>query len=277
VSSLFQDELESQAKLARNSHVMDYGESKSSMQVVRTTGRTNRWIPAFVANNSQLRCVILHATIGYVFRGGKVPATVQTDLQHLKELADRRQALVQGFVNADELSYWNRLAQTVNATERAGGYMALLAGVTYRAWRLRWHDREIADSLGLKPKAVAGIRERVVRYAKFLGYETNPPKRIKPDARAELAIYFWQQGRSLSQIAKSLPATRQFVRDVLGKAGLYKAYSHGEFCPKCSTPYTIRRACRKQQRICVTCLRKSNCEAMRKWRQQAFLKTVAWG
>jgi hypothetical protein len=50
------------------------------MQVLRSVGRTNRWIPAFVANNAQLRCVILHATIGYVFRGGKVPATVQTDL-----------------------------------------------------------------------------------------------------------------------------------------------------------------------------------------------------
>ena len=75
------------------------------MQAFRATGRTTRCIPAFFANDAQLRAVLAQAVIGYCFRNGRIPSGISEDLKTLTEFALQEQAdiesghKVHGFVH----------------------------------------------------------------------------------------------------------------------------------------------------------------------------------
>ena len=278
---LFAEHLESQSKMVRRTRETDFGELQS---VAKSVGRTRRWIPEFVYNDAQLRCVLMHATMGFCFRSKQAPPEVVNDLAKLKELAARQQAVRALCVDNAEMEHWNKMAQTIRAVDKAGGFMALIAAISFRAWRLCHHDKEIAAELGMTDTAVGGILRRLISYAQRLGFETYAQRKdmIRPDAQVELVLFLWKQNHTVGEIVKSLRCAPKFVRSVLRKNGVYVwRRHHGRApkptCPKCGSPYTKV----KRQMICRTCTRaylaKYQRERRRKLAEEAFFKTVAYG
>ncbi len=114
---------------------------------IYTRGRTQRWIPTFYANNKQLRAVLVQAVIGYAFGGGRIPSEVANDIETLTQLALDRQADKESGIKA-----WNVSMQHLAACRDAGSYLAMIAAVSYRAWRLRWHAPTIAEEMDIRAR-----------------------------------------------------------------------------------------------------------------------------
>jgi hypothetical protein len=256
--SLFDEHLESQTKLARRSRSLDYNQFKE-MHVIRSVGRPRRWIPEFATDDGQLRSVIIHATLGYIFRAGKVPADITTDREYLKELASDRQAWAEAMVSGSLNAHWQSMEQYIAAVRGCGGYMEMLGAVAYRAYRLRWHDEDIAASLAMTTVSVRTIRFRLLRYAERLGFTTYERRKdVLPAAVHELIASMWSQSATVKQIAANLGSSGQFVRHSLRMQGLY-----GLRHPRRGCDLEKRRACARK--------------ATRTYRERQFLKTVAWG
>ena len=137
-------------------------------------GRTQRWIPTFYANDKQLRAVLVQAVIGYAFGGGRIPSEVATDIETLTRLALDRQADKESGEKA-----WNVSMQHLAACRDAGSYLAMIAAVSYRAWRLRWHAPTIAQEMGLSQRGVHRILQTLVCYAERLGFPTYKPRWVE--------------------------------------------------------------------------------------------------
>lgn len=144
------------------------------MQAFRAAGRTTRWIPAFYANDAQLRAVLAQAVIGYCFGGGRVPSDVAGDLKTLTMIASERLADLESGRKA-----WNVTMNHLAAVQEAGSYLAFIAGISYRAWRLRWHSPDIARESGITVHSVSKILNRLVMYAERFGFPTYRPRWVE--------------------------------------------------------------------------------------------------
>jgi hypothetical protein len=253
----------------------------NSMHLGWAPGRTRRWIPQFANNDAQLRSVIAHTTISYVFHSKQVPPGIEIDLANLKRLADSRQAHWQSLADGSANRYWEAVASHLRSVADAGGYMELIAAVSYRAWRLRWHDKDCASQMGLKAHTTRDILGRLVQMADRLGYTTYEPR---SDARMrvtpETVAMMWENGAPVGDIAAILSCHPTLVRHHLRKLGLHVwakgrgRRAKGTSCRKCGTPYDTDS---RGQQMCPECTRRR----LRAWHskrsEQAFLKTVAWG
>ena len=132
--------------------LLTYQEYASGMHTVRCVGRSQRGIPEFVTNEDQFKSVLVHAAVRYIFRSGKIPANISYDLNYLKALANdrymREMTLVQDTV------VWNAMMNHLNTVGACGGYLQFIAGVMYKAWRLKWHSVEIATEYNKTPCAI---------------------------------------------------------------------------------------------------------------------------
>jgi hypothetical protein len=164
-------------------HSLTWNEFKSGTHVESQIGRSPRWIPAFAADEFQFRSVLVQAVVQYVFRGHNVPQTVSNDLGYLRALA-ADSFTRECFGRAWDDSYFAVMIGHIQAVKKAGGILQMLAAIMYRAWKLHWHDSEIAEELGLTAPAVAKQRAKLLRIAKKLGYPTYPPTKRRRETFA---------------------------------------------------------------------------------------------
>lgn len=197
------------------------GNEFRDMHTITAVGRTRRYIPEFAFDDGQLRSVIIHATLGYIYRVGKVPADVETDLAYLKKLAADRQAWVEACAQGSLSAHWQACEEHITAVANCGGYMEMLGAVAYRAWRLRWHDRDIAASLAMTVSSVADVRTRLLRYAERLGFPTFPPRKGNTRIDDALVASMWSNRATVNLIAVVLGCSGRVVRHSLRKQGLY--------------------------------------------------------
>jgi hypothetical protein len=246
-----------------------------SMSRFSASGRTRRWIPEFAYNNAQLRCVLMSATMNYCFHG-KTPPGVEHDLELLKEMAAQRQARLASFADQTEILHWNRMAQTIHAAGKSG-YMALIAGISYRAWRLRWHDSDIAREAGMTTTAARDLRRRLVHCAEVLGFPTHPKKRndLAPRITKEIVVAMWEMHSMTTHgIARALNCAPHLVNRLLKIAGVYvpNRRRRAVLCSICQSPREQRKSglfCRKcSARRSLASLRKKNGEPKGRKRQE---------
>lgn len=201
---------------------VDYQEFKSGWHTVNTPGRTRRWIPEFVFDDTQLRAVIIHATLGYIFRKKRIPEDVRLDLVYLKELAANRQAWVEACAHGNLSQHWQACEEFICAVADAGGYMEALSAIAYRCWRLNWHDRDVAASLAMQTESVKRVRIRLVKYAEKLGFPTHAPRKDAAEKEVhELIGRMFSNGATVALIAALLGRSVVFVRHSLRVQGLY--------------------------------------------------------
>ena len=208
-----------------------------SGHIIFAPGRTIRWIPAFYANDAQLRAVLVQAVIGYCFRAGRIPSNLADDLKVLTAIALEEQADIRSGHKA-----WNVTMQHLAAIQEAGSYLAFIAGISYRAWRLRWHSKDIALESGITIKSVADILCRLVMYAERLGFPTYKPRWV--ESRQPKVIrkkYQCPHGQDLEQRPYCVECRREYQKDYF----------------KRNPDYYKRRYERKQL--------------------ERFIKSVAWG
>jgi hypothetical protein len=226
---------------------VDGKEFYNFMHHVNAPGRTQRWIPAFYSNDAQLRAVLAKAVVAYSFRSRRVPENLSTDLANLQRIAIERQVRVE-----DAEHSWNATIEHLNAIRTAGSYLALLAAISYRAWRLGWHDRDVAEAVGLTEKGVARILYRLVFHGEEMGFETYKRRSDageKSNCDYVAVIALWTAGRSIPKIANELKCSAYAVRHILRVAGVYvwnrycnhgalKLYSDGKRrCRECRKKY----------------------------------------
>lgn len=259
-------------------------ELAESMRQGSSGGRTTRWIPEYATNDAQLRSVLVHATISYVFHSKRVPADIQTDLAHLKRMADDRLAYWQSLANGSDTEWWNKVAERLRSIADAGGYMALIAAISYRAWRLRWHDKEIERELNLKQWTVRDLLLRLNRIAYRLGYPACKPRPdfFNLEVLGSCVATMWENKAPVGLIAEILSIQPEMVRRLLRKHGLYvfrgrSARRLQTHCRKCGTALVQT----KRQQMCPACDRAKHLqygrERRRKHADEKFIKTVAWG
>ncbi len=235
-------------------------ELAGSMNTFRRVGRTRRWIPEFATDDGKFRSVIIHATLGYIFRAEKVPADITTDREYLKELASDRQAWVEAIADGRLDEHWQQMEQYIAAIRGCGGFMQLIGAVAYRAYRLRWHDKDIAGSLAMTTESVRAIRLRLLKYAERLGFPTYERRKdVTTAAVHELIGAMWSQRATVDLIAAIIGRSCPFVRHSLRVQGLYVRRKR----PSPLSDLERRRARARRGR--------------RAWRERQFLKTVAWG
>ena len=105
--------------------------------------RHARWIPPFAAYNEKLKAVILEQERMHTLYG-----------------------------NRQKNQFGDKCARAV---KHAGGYRAMLAGIGFRAWRLRQDAINIADQMEMSPVVVRQYLYRMICVARQLGFETCPP------------------------------------------------------------------------------------------------------
>jgi hypothetical protein len=219
----------------------------NSMSRVYAPGRTQRWIPAFYTNDAQLRAVLAKAVIGYIVRSARVPENLNTDLANLQRLALGRQ------VRVEEAEHcWNATIEHLNAVRTAGSYLALLAAISYRAWRLAWHNRDVAESIGLTAEGVKRILRRLVLYGEEMGFETYKPRKDAGKGNCDYVgvMALWTAGLTTRQISRELRCSIGGVKHTLRMAGVYvwnrncghgislRQYKDGHRrCPECIRIY----------------------------------------
>ena len=192
------------------------------MHTIHAVGRTRRWIPEFAFDDGQLRSTIIHCTLAYIFRGKKVPADVETDLAYLKKLASDRQAWVESCAQGSLSAHWQACEEYITAVANCGGYMEMLAAIAYRAWRLRWHDRDIAATLAMQTESVKRNRIRMVKYAERLGFPTYERRKdVTENEVHELIARMFSHNATVDLIAAVLGRSCVFVRHSLRLQGLY--------------------------------------------------------
>ena len=191
------------------------------MHQFNAPGRTRRYTPEFAADDAKLRTVLIHATLGYIFRTGKVPPDVLTDLEFLKQLAANRAAWAEACAAGSLSAHWSACEEFIVATANCGGYMQMLAAIAYRAWRLNWHDSEIAASLAMTIQSVTDTRTRLLRYAERLGFATFAPRKGNVRVDDALVARMWSNRATVALIAEVLGCCAKVVRHSLRKQGLY--------------------------------------------------------
>jgi hypothetical protein len=193
------------------------------VHVIKRTGRTESSIPAFATNDLQLKSVIAHAAITYIYRSKKPPEQIVDDLKYLDRLARERHSK-ELQIDAER---WQHMEEHFAAIDSAGGYLPLLGAIAYRAWRLRWHNRDIAFSLATKPAAVQHILDKLQRIAVLLGFRTvqRSERRqawlAKKAGVDEAIISAWKDGKTTGQIVRDLHVTPTRITNLLRWHGLY--------------------------------------------------------
>jgi hypothetical protein len=138
------------------------------------TFRNRVWIPAFANDDEQLRAVLAHAVGRYRYGAlgfGKNTPTDWKELEHIaRETFYRRRVSHAGIkLPPLKLREWD---SHVRAVTRAGNYLALLAAIAYRSWRLGQDSVTVGASLDMAPPAVRQHLMRLCQYARALGLET---------------------------------------------------------------------------------------------------------
>ena len=245
---------------------LTYDELHNSGSVFKTVGRSEIYRPAFYTNDAQLRAVLARAVVSYAFRSKRVPDNLQTDLISLQRIAIERQSRVE---EAHQL--WNATVEHVNAVRQAGSYIALLAAISYRAWRLGWHTEDIANEQGMTTGGVKRILIRLCEYATELGFQTYDRKQAYRGPDAVEVICLWRSGLTIPTIAEQLKCSPASVRHLLRlKKDMYV------WNRNCSHDVPLKMGS-WGKRFCPECNRIRQRESQRRYRLEAFLKTVAWG
>jgi|SRR5579864_3628474 len=200
-----------------------YAESQG-MRPFKTIGRTSRWIPEFVHNDAQLRSVILHTALNYIYRSKKRPDALSLNLLNVDRMARDKAARIKAIADGSEDKYWQNIGEYIAAVDTTG-YVALLSAVAWRAWRNvpPWHDEEIGCSLAMRTVTVAGILRRLVTTARLLRYPAYEPRKDKPQAVTDEAIVeAWSIfGLTVDRIVADLHVSPQRVRRLLRLRGLF--------------------------------------------------------
>jgi hypothetical protein len=204
-------------------------------------GRSTRWIPPFVNNPAQLQAVLAEAAVRYAFQSKQVPPDLERTLANLKQLADDKTAYVKTLVQAND--YWNKVSTTLEAYEGAGGYLDTIAAVSYRGWRLRWHNPDIESHMGLRKDAARDILVRLMAIAQEMGFEVYEPRSHR-DVE-EVVAGMWKNGAHVGLISALLEIPARQVRQVLRKLGLYTWRRHPgkgrrTHCKVCGEPMVAR-------------------------------------
>lgn len=202
-------------------------EFANGMSTLHRQGRSKRWIPEFALDASQLKSVLLHATAAYVFGPKKNrPEVIVNDLKYFHQLAVDRYARMQAIMSGTADERVSHIQQHLEAVERCGSYMALIAAVAYRAWLLHWHAPEIAAEVGLSKFGVEAILRKLLKTARELGYPTmdtshlcNQPRGVQEDEAEILAL--WEQGKTTLDIRDELRCSAEKVKRVLRDHGVY--------------------------------------------------------
>jgi len=246
---------------------LTYEELHQSGHTIRVVGRSKTYIPEFYTNDSQLRAVLAKAVVGYCFRSTRVPDNLATDLVNLQRIALERQSRVE-----DANRLWNATVEHINAVRASGSYLALIAGISYRAWRLGWHDQDIANELGMTKAGVGRILRRLVRYAEELGFQTYAHRKLR-DLNPERVHELWNQGRTVSQIVVELKTCADTVRHILRLKNVFV------WNRNCGHDVPLKQG--RGQQFCPVCYNDYQREYQRKKRKREadlkFVKTVAWG
>jgi hypothetical protein len=108
--------------------------------------RQAHWVPLWALSNAKLRMVI-----------------IERDRLH-KE-------------NWNDASF--NIGKSKKSIRHAGSYRALLAGISYRAWRLRWDSCRIAEEMEITPVSVRQHLFQLIRVARNL--EANGWRPIVPE------------------------------------------------------------------------------------------------
>ena len=239
---------------------VDYQEFKTGWHSINTPGRTRRWTPEFAFDDSQLRAVIIHATLGYIFRKGRIPEDVKLDLVYLKELAANRQKWVEACAQDSLSQHWQAMEEYITAVRGCGGYMEMLGAVAYRAWRLNWHDRDIAASLAMQSESVKRVRLTLLKYAQRLGF---PTYERRPDAAPqevhELIARMFRNGATVALVAAILSRSIPFVRHSLRVSGLYALRDRPSPLSKKERANNRVRRCRARKRAALQASQSTRC------------------
>ncbi len=138
--------------------------------VRRKVARSSEWIPAFAANQTQLRHVIAqrawHYTRSKCGRASQVPKNLIDDWKQLRALTDER--LKWETSQHSNHAEWQRHVFDV---QRIGGYLAFLSAIAYRSWLLGWTSTAVAESLQIMPTTVRQQVYRLRNTAVKLGYD----------------------------------------------------------------------------------------------------------
>jgi len=177
-----------------------YGVDGANYRVITRPGRSLRYVPPFALDDLQLRAVITQVSLSYIFRNKKVPAGFGTDLNSLEKAA-------------------------------ADDWMATIACVAYRSWRLRWHVSDVANSLAMKDTAVMTLLYKLRRQAELMGFPVDKP--VHPGRRHgtdEEILAAWNEGKAIGAIREMTGASKARIRLLLKKKGVW--YRRGTPRPK---------------------------------------------
>ena len=133
--------------------------------------------PCFAANDKQLAHVLLTCCWRQL-HGSKVPLPDGVSLEQIGTGLQMKLAMAKAALTRlpDGSKYRRILARHIAAADRPGGWIGLLARVSYLAWRLQRDSVAIATATGLTPVGVRRLLSRMCACAAALGYETYARK-----------------------------------------------------------------------------------------------------
>jgi hypothetical protein len=148
------------------------------------------YTPIFANNDEQLKLVISQAAYDYIsashagtsrfYASERVPNGFLLNRQALEDLARKA---------TEARKTYNQTKQRINLyrhiswCEAHGGYVALRAAISYKAWREAKDSAAIANDMGMNHAAVRQILHRLCKTALRLGLETFPPHHSAHEGR----------------------------------------------------------------------------------------------
>jgi hypothetical protein len=140
------------------------------------------YTPEFSKNDAQLKLVVAQQAYDYISASHSGTARFYNSERVPNGFLLNREAL-EGLANkaTESRKTYNQTGQQINLyrhiswCQRNGGYVALRAAISYKAWRLAQDAHTIADALGMNHAAVRQILHRLCKTALRLGLETFPP------------------------------------------------------------------------------------------------------
>jgi len=168
------------------SHI-SHGDYASMHQELAPPMRHARWIPAWAASDSALRLVIMVRVFSYTQHGktlrkggGTLPKSLQNDYVKISRLADAYFA--ESITNVCPKAVAAPAQKLISArhkeaVQRAGGYAALTAAISFRSFRLGWKSQQIAESLGVTASMVRQQIFRLREVARALKLESPDENR----------------------------------------------------------------------------------------------------
>ncbi len=194
---------------------LTFHERVETMHTFRRIGRSPRYIPEFAKDDAMLKSVIVHAAVGYIYRN-QPPAGISKDIAYWDAITKARSATYQASQT------WQAIQDYLAAQTNCGGFMALHTAVAYRAWRLNWKDKDIADSLAIgRPGCVGQILRKLIRIAADLGYPTRKTWSFTNFANEDEIVELWKAGLTTTAISKKLNCCPMRVRSSLKRLGLF--------------------------------------------------------